>query len=49
MDVNLEMYSPRAREGAVGALKRGEFTEEITKFESNVYGLQGSFRKLEVD
>lgn len=47
MKVNLEMYSAKAREGAVSAL-----TQHVScgiKDESNLQGLQGSFRKLEVD
>lgn len=49
MKVDLNLYSSRALAGSVGALKRGEFTEEINKFEGHIYGVQGSFRKLEVD
>lgn len=47
MDVKLEMYTVKAREGAVSAL-----TEPMGcggKDEANMQGLQGSFRKLEVD
>lgn len=50
MRVQLEMYSSKAREGAVSALNKlncaadGEATADST-----LTGLQGSFRKLEVD
>lgn len=48
MLVNLDLYSARAREGAVGALKTPLNCSD--KEEPNqMYGLQGSFRKLEVD
>lgn len=50
MRVNLDMYSVKAREGAVSALKKiGCATDGETAAESNLSGLQGSFRKLEVD
>lgn len=39
------MYSARAREGAVSALKEG-FT---CKKSNDMMGITGSFRKLEVD
>lgn len=47
MEVKMEMYSAKAREGAVSALtqKMNCGTEEDTTLQ----GLQGSFRKLEVD
>lgn len=47
MEVKMEMYSAKAREGAVSALtqKMSCGTEEDTTLQ----GLQGSFRKLEVD
>lgn len=47
MKVNLGMYSVKAREGAVSAL-----TQQVsccTKDDSSLQGLQGNFRKLEVD
>lgn len=45
MKVNLEMYSAKAREGAVSAL-----TQHIScGIKDELQGLQGSFRKLEVD
>lgn len=50
MRVHLDMYSSKAREGAISALKQLHCTnEDELKTESNLYGLQGSFRKLEVD
>lgn len=50
MRVHLEMYSAKAREGSISALKKLHCTPaEDTKNEANLYGLQGSFRKLEVD
>lgn len=50
MRVNLEMYSVKAREGAISALRQLHCTPaEDKKNEANLYGLQGSFRKLEVD
>lgn len=48
MRVNLEMYSSKARDGAVSALKNFCAPEDKTA-ESTMTGLQGSFRKLEVD
>jgi hypothetical protein len=45
MEVCLDMYSAKAREGAVSALKEG-FT---CKKGSEMMGISGSFRKLEVD
>lgn len=47
MSVHLEMYSEKAREGAVSALKQ-QFACG-GKDDPSVYGLQGSFRKLQVD
>ena len=49
MLVNLELYSAKAREGAVGALKTPLNCSEKEEKNSQIYGLQGSFRKLEVD
>lgn len=48
MRVNLEMYSDKAREGAVSALKLNCSANDNGN-DPTVYGLQGSFRKLEVD
>jgi hypothetical protein len=45
MEVRLDMYSAKAREGAVSALKEG-FT---CKKGNDIMGITGSFRKLEVD
>jgi hypothetical protein len=45
MEVNLDMYSTKAREGAVSALKEG-FS---CKKSNDIMGVTGSFRKLEVD
>jgi hypothetical protein len=45
MEVHLDMYSAKAREGAVSALKEG-FT---CKKNNDMLGITGSFRKLEVD
>lgn len=47
MRVNLNMYSLKAREGAVSALK--QLNCASSDGDANLYGLQGSFRKLEVD
>lgn len=47
MRVHLEMYSSKAREGAVSALKQLHCASSDA--DTNLYGLQGSFRKLEVD
>lgn len=47
MRVHLNMYSPKAREGAVSALK--QLNCASSDGDANLYGLQGSFRKLEVD
>lgn len=48
MRVNLEMYSVKAREGAISALKQLHCAS-TGKSDKGLYGLQGSFRKLEVD
>ena len=45
LEVRVEMYSPKAREGAVSALREG-FT--VKKDDGMTY-MMGSFRKLEVD
>lgn len=47
MRVHLEMYSMKAREGAVSALK--QINCASSDGDTHLYGLQGSFRKLEVD
>lgn len=50
MRVHLDMYSVKAREGAISALKQMHCTpSDDNKNEANLHGLQGSFRKLEVD
>ncbi|XP_078042924.1 clavesin-2 [Augochlora pura] len=49
MRVRLELYSEKAREGAVSALKHGFGCSDIGSSDSNMYGITGSFRKLEVD
>ena len=48
MIVNLEMYSEKAREGAVSSLKTSLNSCGAEK-DSGTYGMAGSFRKLEVD
>lgn len=47
--VNLDMYSEKARAGAVSALKQLQCNDDSINSENNLRGLQGSFRKLEVD
>jgi hypothetical protein len=47
MQVKLELYSEKAREGAVSALRQS--LSCAPPDDQNAYGLQGSFRKLEVD
>ncbi|KAJ8682093.1 hypothetical protein QAD02_017885 [Eretmocerus hayati] len=49
MKVRAEMYSEKAREGAVSALKAGFNCSTSTGGESTMHGITGSFRKLEVD
>ena len=49
MSVRLELYSEKAREGAVSALKQGFGCSDIGSTDSTMYGITGSFRKLEVD
>ena len=49
MRVCLDLYSDKAREGAVSALKQGFSCSEIGTSDSTMYGINGSFRKLEVD
>lgn len=46
--INLSMYSQGAQEGSVVALKSPINSCDASE-DANVYGLQGSFRKLEVD
>lgn len=48
MSVNLSMYSEGAQEGSVVAL-RNSINSCDTVTDQNVFGLQGSFRKLQVD
>lgn len=48
MQVNLEMYSAKARQGAVSALTQ-QMNNCGSEQDANLQGLQGSFRKLEVD
>lgn len=48
MQVNLEMYSAKARQGAVSALTQ-QMSNCASEQDANLTGLQGSFRKLEVD
>lgn len=47
MEVNEELFSPRAREGAVSALKRN--TTSCGSEDDSLSGVTGNFRKLEVD
>lgn len=47
MKVKLDMYTQKARDGAVSALKQ-QMGCELGK-ESILQGLQGSFRNLQVD
>lgn len=49
MRVNLAMYSIKAREGAVSALNLKVNENSENGNDPTTYGLQGSFRKLEVD
>lgn len=50
MRVCLELYSDKAREGAVSALKQGFGCSSVgANSDSTMYGITGSFRKLEVD
>lgn len=47
MEVNEELFSPKAREGAVSALKRGGIS--CGSEGDSLCGITGNFRKLEVD
>ncbi|XP_011497998.1 PREDICTED: alpha-tocopherol transfer protein-like [Ceratosolen solmsi marchali] len=49
MRVRTELYSEKAREGAVSALKQGFACSSASSGESTMHGMCGSFRKLEVD
>lgn len=50
MSVKLELYPQSIREGSVRSLKKSidSFTESID-IKKEAYGVQGSFRKLEID
>lgn len=49
LKVRLELYSEKAREGAVSALKQGFGCSSVGSSDSMMCGITGSFRKLEVD
>lgn len=49
MRVHLDMYSNKAREGSISALSQMHCSNGESVADSTLYGLQGSFRKLEVD
>ncbi|XP_034947611.1 clavesin-2-like [Chelonus insularis] len=49
MRVRLHLYSEKAREGAVSALKQGFGCADVGSSDSTIHGISGSFRKLEVD
>ncbi|XP_060519355.1 clavesin-2-like [Cylas formicarius] len=49
MEVNEAMFSQKAKEGAVSALKRGGISCGSEKDTHSLCGITGNFRKLEVD
>ncbi|XP_051161892.1 clavesin-2-like [Leptopilina boulardi] len=50
MRVRMELYSEKAREGAVSALKQGmNCFSASSNGDPTIHGISGSFRKLEVD
>ncbi|XP_071446278.1 clavesin-1-like [Hetaerina americana] len=49
MKVRQELFSERAREGAVSALKAGGLEASCALGSDSTFGITGSFRKLEVD
>lgn len=49
MKVHLHLYSEKAREGAVSALKTSFSCADVGSSDSTIHGISGSFRKLEVD
>ncbi|KAK0180860.1 hypothetical protein PV327_003197 [Microctonus hyperodae] len=49
MKVHLHLYSEKAREGAISALKQGFGCSDVNSGDSTIHGISGSFRKLEVD
>ncbi|XP_063987303.1 alpha-tocopherol transfer protein-like [Diachasmimorpha longicaudata] len=49
MNVHLHLYSEKAREGAVSALKQGFGCANVGSSDGTIHGISGSFRKLEVD
>lgn len=48
MEVDEDLFTPQAKEGAVSALKRNVTSCGGSQKES-FYGITGNFRKLEVD
>lgn len=49
MEVNEAMFSPKAREGSVSALKRNNGLISCGSEGDSLCGITGNFRKLEVD
>lgn len=51
MEVREELFSAKAREGAVSALKKTGTScgSEDLRSEDAIFGVTGNFRKLEVD